>query len=100
MRWLLTIKDVIIIVALSLIFSQVSWWVLFTTKKAQELVRPELAQSVEQVETASISALPSTFILGMIAYFPFWAVTFSLIRVFINLEKHHSRVSPLQQQTL
>src|SRR3989304_2124549 len=98
MRRLLTIKDVIFIISLSIIFSQVSWWVLYTTKKAQTLLNPTIAQSLESAKTVTIASLPSNLILPLIAYFPFWAMTFTVLRIFVNLEKRRSLGSPLQQQ--
>ncbi len=100
MQKLLTLKDIIVIISLSIIFSQVSWWVLFTTKKAQDLLNPAIAQSLESAQTITIASLPSNLILPIIAYFPFWVVTFLLLHIFINLEKRRSLGSPLQQQTL
>lgn len=90
MRSLLTIRDVIIISSLSIVFSYVSWWTLFVTKKARVVVRHEIIQSLETTETTTITTLPSNLILPVIAYFPFWAVTFGLIRIFTNLDKRRS----------
>lgn len=92
MRALLSMRDAIIIVSLSIIFSQVSWWVLFTTKKAQTLLNPSIAHSLESAQTVTIASLPSNLILPLIAYFPFWAMTFTLLRIFINLEKRRNRI--------
>ncbi|MCH7951766.1 hypothetical protein IH980_03455 [Patescibacteria group bacterium] len=92
MRPLLTARDAIIIFSLSIVFSFVSWWMLFTTEKARVLVRHEIAESLETTETTTLTTLPSNVILPIIAYFPFWVMTFGLIRVFTNLEKRRSRI--------
>src|SRR3989344_56650 len=100
MRRLLSLKDVIFIISLSIILSQISWWVLFTTKKAHTLLNPEIAQSLESAQTVTIASLPSNLILPLIAYFPFWSMAFTFLRIFINLEKRRFMGSPIQQQTL
>lgn len=100
MHRLLSIKDAIFIVSLSIVFSYVSWWMLFTTQKAKKVVRQEIVESLEKTETTTLTTLPSNAILPIIAYFPFWSVTFGLIRLFVNLEKRRSLGSPLQQQTI
>lgn len=91
MRSILTIRDIILIISLSMVFSYVSWWVLFQTEKAQVVIREEIVESLEKTEETTITTLPSNIILPIIAYLPFWAVTFSLIRVFTNLEKRRTR---------
>jgi hypothetical protein len=100
MRRLFSLKDAVIIIALSIVFSYVSWWTLFTTEKAKQVVRQDISQSLEEGKDVSLTNLPSKVILPIIAYFPFWAITFGLIRVFTNLEKRRASNSPLQQQTL
>lgn len=100
MRRLFSVKDAVIIFSLSIVFSYVSWWTLFTTEKAKEVVREEITQSMEETEETTLTNLPSKAILPIIAYFPFWSITFGIIRVFINLERRRSLGSPIQQQTL
>lgn len=100
MQRLFSIKDAVVIISLSIVFSYVSWWTLFTTERAKVVVRQDIAQSLEETEETTLTTLPSKAILPIIAYFPFWSVTFGLIRLFVNLEKRRSLGSPLQQQTI
>ena len=92
MRSAINLRDIIVIIGLSIVFSQVSWWVLYTTKRAHQLVSSELIHSFEVAETTSFASLPSTLVLPLAAYLPFWMVTLLLIRIITNLEKRRSRI--------
>jgi hypothetical protein len=92
MRRLLTIRDLIIIFSLSIVFSYVSWWTLLTTEKVKVIVREEIVESLEETESTTITTLPLSLILPIVTYLPFWFVTFSLIRIFTNLEKRRTRL--------
>jgi hypothetical protein len=92
MRRLLTIRDLIIIFSLSIVFSYVSWWTLLTTEKVKVVVREEIVESLEETESTTITTLPLSLILPIVTYLPFWFVTFSLIRIFTNLEKRRTRL--------
>lgn len=99
----LNTKDLVIVISLSIIFSYVSWWALFSIQALQQskaVLRQDIAASLEETQTVTLTNLPSKIILPIIAYFPFWTITFGLIRLFINLERRRSTGSPLQQQTI
>jgi hypothetical protein len=92
MRRLLTIRDLIIIFSLAIVFSYVSWWTLFTTEKVKVIVREEIVESLEETEKTTITTLPSNLLLPIITYLPFWVVTFGIIRIFTNLERRRTRL--------
>ncbi len=96
----LSFKDIILVICISALFSQVSWWVLLNTEKAKQQLHPQIALSIEQAGTPTIESLPSAFLLAFIAYMPFWLVTFTLIKLFANLERRRSRSSPIYQQSI
>lgn len=88
MHPILSKRIVIFIISLSIIFSQVSWWVLASWGKVDRYIRPEIQITLAQGRTVTISSLPAAIILPLTTYFPFWLVTFSLIHLFRNLEKN------------
>jgi hypothetical protein len=92
MRRILSIQDILVIILVSALFAQVSWWVLLTQQAARSLLREEIASSLEQGQQITISDLPATLMLPLITYMPFWLVTFTLVRIFSNLEKERNRI--------
>jgi hypothetical protein len=97
---LVIFKNIIVIILLSALFSQVSWWVLLNTEKAKDKLDPQIQQTMTEAGEPSIENLPSAFWLAFIAYMPFWVVTFSIIKIFAELERKNSRTSPIYQQTI
>lgn len=91
-RRILSVQDIFIIILISALFAEVSWWVLLTQQTARRLLRKEIADSLEQNQEVTLSSLPSTFMLPLMTYMPFWLVTFTLVRVFSNLEKERNRI--------
>jgi type III secretory pathway component EscR len=97
---LILIKNIAVILLLSALFSQVSWWVLLNTEKAKLELDPNIQETMSQADVSTVSNLPSAFWLAFIAYMPFWVVTLTIIKVFAELERKRSRSSPIYQQTI
>src|SRR4030042_2676140 len=96
---LILIKNIAVILLLSALFSQVSWWVLLNTEKAKLELDPNIQETMEQADVSTVSNLLSAFWFALIAYMPFWVVTFTIIKIFAELERKRSSTSPIYQQT-
>lgn len=84
---ILSVLDAVIIVSASILFSEVSWWVLYSTKQVPKILNPQISQSLESAGTVTIGSLPSTLILPIVTYFPFWLMTFTVLKIIMNIEK-------------
>lgn len=97
---IISAKDIIVIILIAALFSQVSWWVLINTEKVKHELNPQISKTYQEAGTPSLSSIPHSILLAFIAYMPFWLVAFTIIRIFVNIEKHRSMPSPIQQQEI
>ena len=100
---LLLFKDLVGILALSTILSEISWWFLFFNYQLQRFSRSEISQSLNLIREPSIgSVILNYVVVPLITYLPFWLVVLLIIRIFMNLEKKRRRssTSPIYQQSI